>query len=229
MRKKSKRGKRTGLAGFVDAYNAKPTGAGYAGNTALKTLVDAAIGVPVGVLLGGAAGLWSLPIGVLLIAGGHHIKEQSGLVRIVGASAIAYGIAKNIDFKAAAKQAQVNGIGGLAGATQSMKERVQGVKSDLMAAYFLDRIFKKGDDDGTVAQKIAAFNMNDDDGVGAIDVSALDFFEDYNQQEADEFQQQQYGFEFNEPEALPYFGESDSVSPDAAFALIDDEPDLTDL
>ncbi len=228
MRKKSKRGKRTGLAGFVDAYNAKPTGTGYAGNTALKTLVDAAIGVPAGVLLGGAAGLWSLPIGVLLIAGGHHIKEQSGLVRIVGASAIAYGIAKNIDFKAAAKQAQVNGIGGLAGATQSLKERVQGVKSDLMAAYFLDRIFKKGDDDGTVAAKIAAFA--DDETVGAIDVSALDFFEDYNQQEADEFQdQQQYGFEFDEPEALPYFGASDSVSPEASFAILEDEPDLTDL
>ena len=227
MRRKSKRGKRSGLAGVFDAYAAP--GTGNAGNTAMKTLIDVGVGVPVGVLIGGAAGLWSLPLGLLLIGGGHHLKDQSGissLVRIAGASAIAYGVAKNIDFKAASKQAQVNGVGGLAGATQGMKDRLQTVKADLMAAYFLDRIFKKNNTGGTTSKMVDI--DDDDDSVGAIDVSALDFFDDYNQQEADEFEEQQ-SYSYPQPDQLPYYGSTSSVSPETSFALFEDEPDMSDI
>lgn len=229
MKKKSNRGKRSGLAGFYDSYSLQQPGTANAGNIALKTVVDALVGVPVGVLIGGATGLWSLPFGLLLIAGGHHFKEKSGIARIVGASAIAYGVAKNIDFKTASKQAQINGIGGLAGATQGVKDRMQMVKTDLMAAYFLDRLFKKNDS-GTTSTKLAVFDDDDDDtSIGAIDVSALDFFEDFNQQEADEFEQQN-SLEYQQPSYQPYFDSTDSLSPDASFSMMDDdEPDMSEI
>lgn len=226
MKKKSNRGKRSGLAGFYDSYSLQQPGTANAGNIALKTVVDALVGVPVGVLIGGATGLWSLPFGLLLIAGGHHFKEKSGIARIVGASAIAYGVAKNIDFKTAAKQAQINGIGGLAGATQGVKDRMQMVKADLMAAYFLDRLFKKNDG-GTTSTKLAVMD-DDDSSVGAIDVSALDFFEDFNQQEADEFEQQN-SIEYQQPSYQPYLDSTNSLSPDASFAMLDDEPDMSEI
>jgi hypothetical protein len=235
MSKRRKKGKRSGLAGFLDSYNERETGAGNVGNTALKTVVDAILGVPVGIAIGGAAGLWSLPFGLVLIGAGHHFKDQSGLLRITGASAIAYGVAKNIEFTNAAKQAAVNGVGGLEGTGQAIKDRLKTVKDDLLAAYFLDRLFKKGDSETKTAAKMAELD-EDLSTVGAIDLSDLDLFEQFNQQEADEFEAQQAQEAlYREPESLPAPDYSmnypDSASPEAAFAMFDesDEPDLSEL
>ncbi len=236
MAKKSKKGKRGGLAGLLDSYNERETGAGNVGNTALKTIVDVVLGVPVGIAIGGAAGLWSLPFGLVLIGAGHHFKDQSGLLKISGAAAIAYGVAKNIEFNNAAKKAEVNGVGGLEGTGQAIKDRLKTVKDDLLAAYFLDRLFKKGDSD---SKEVAKMTELDEDlsTVGSIDLSDLDIFENFNQQEADEFEAAQAEEAlYREPEGLPSPNYSvnypGSASSEAAFAMFDendDEPDLSDL
>jgi|GEM_PF-2480129 len=229
---KRKKGKRNGLAGVLDAYNGRETGAGNAGNTALKTIVDTVLGVPVGIAIGGAAGLWSLPFGLVMIAAGHHFKDQSGLLKISGAAAIAYGVAKNIDFNTAAKNAKAAGVSGLAGTTEGIKDRLKTVKDDLLAAYFLDRLFKKDDGTGTPATKMAEIE-DEDVTIGAIDLSALDMFDEFNQQEADEFEAAQAEEAlYREPEQLPDFSVNyvEPVSREASFGLFEeDEPDLSEI
>lgn len=231
MSKKRSKSKRKGLAGVLDAYNERETGAGNAGNTALKTIVDVVLGVPIGIGIGGAAGLWSLPFGLVLIAAGHHFKDQSGLLKISGAAAIAYGIAKNVDFTNAAKKAEVNGVGGFEGTKEGIKDRLKIVKDDLLAAYFLDRLFKKDDEKSTETKSV---ERDESATMGAIDLSEMDLFEQFNQQEADEFEAGEAERElYRDPGQLPDFSVdySQAASPDSSFALFNEneEPDFTDL
>jgi hypothetical protein len=233
MSKKSKKVKRTGLAGFMDSVYAPPEeGQELSGQKkVIRTIADALVGVPVGIGIGGAAGLWSLPIGLVLIGAGHHFKDQSGLLRIAGASAIAYGIAKNVEFNAAAKQAEANGISGLAGATEGIKERLKMVKDDLMAGYFLDRIFKTEE---TPAKQVAKSTFTESAEIGAIDFSELDAYDDYNRQEAEEFEASQEGYEESRPSyELDNYTPTESLAPtsEASFAMFDqdDNPDSSDL
>lgn len=230
--KKRKRGKRGGLAGVVDAYNQKET-AGQLGNTALKTVVDTVIGVPVGIAIGGVAGLWSLPFGLLLIGSGHYFKDQSGLLKISGAAAIAYGIAKNIEFNNAAKKAEINGLSGLEGASQGIKDRLKMVKDDLMAAYFLDRLFKKDDGGSTETTKMETIDPGN---MGGIDLSELDLFDHFNQQEANSYQAEaEKALYRDQPHELPYPETppiyASSPSTEASFNVFseDDETDFSDF
>jgi hypothetical protein len=213
MSKKIKKARRKGLAGFVDDFNNKPTGKGFEGNTALKSVVDVIAGVPLGGAIGAASGIWSLPIGFLMIFGGHYFKDKSGIIRIAGAAAIGYGIAKAIENKEAAKSASVNGLG----ATDAIKSRLGDFKDEVMAAYYLDRIFKKD----------TTKSVETDGSVGEIDLSVMDIFDDFNQQEADEFTQSlQEG-----NHQLPDFGIDYPTSDnrEVAFGFIEDEPDFSDF
>jgi len=234
MAKKNKKMKRMGLAGVLDAYNNRETGAGNVGNTALKTVVDSVIGVPLGIAIGGASGLWSLPFGLVLIGAGHHFKDQSALLRIVGASAIAYGVAKNVEFNSQAKANQT----GLQGTVEGVKERLTTVKQDLMSAYFLDRIFKKDTPTTTpttspTASKSEEFTAEESE-ISGFDLSELDVFDSMNEQEADEFAENQRFIESNsmtlwnqEPQTYP-----ETISEETSFNLFDDEeqePDLTGI
>jgi len=205
------------LSGFVASYNAKEAGGTNYGNTALKSVVDTVLGVPVGIAIGGAAGLWSLPFGLLLIAAGHHFKDHSGLLRMTGASAIAYGVAKNVDFNNAAKAAKAAGVSGLAGTTQGVKDRLKTVKDELLSAYYLDKIFKKKDSAppaGAPATKMAEFDESET--VGAIDLSALDMFDEFNAQAAG-------GFDAELAEREFYDYENAQPSGEAIYGLYDDE------
>lgn len=231
MSKKQKQGTRGGLSGFVASYNAKEAGGTNYGNTALKSVVDAVLGVPLGVAIGGAAGLWSLPFGGLLIAAGHHFKDHSGLLRITGASAIAYGIAKNVDFNNAAKVAKASGVSGLAGTTQGVKDRLKTVKDELLSTYYLDRIFKKKDTaQGAMqpAAKMAEFEQSET--VGAIDLSALDMFDEFNAQAAgnyDAAQAEREFYDYENPAAVQGYSVGYAEpSDEAAYNLYDDEEAL---
>jgi hypothetical protein len=217
MSKKQKQSTRGGLSGFVASYNAKEAGGTNYGNTALKSVVDAVLGVPVGIAIGGAAGLWSLPFGALLIAAGHHFKDHSGLLRITGASAIAYGVAKNVDFNNAAKAAKASGVSGFAGTTQGVKDRLKTVKDELLSAYFLDKIFKKKETAppaGTPVAKMA--ELDESETVGAIDLSSLDMFDEFNKEQADGF-----NAELAEREFYEY--ENREPSNEAIYNVYDDE------
>jgi hypothetical protein len=224
---KERKAKRSGLKGFLDEYNEKPTGKGQAGNIALKTGVDL-LGVTGGGLTAAAAGGWSVPLGVVLIIIGHRVEDKSGILRMAGAASLTYGVAKYFEFKEAKEKAAVNGIEGLAGVSAGIKSRLTNFKNEIMGAYFLDKIFKKGDEKETRKMEV---DTPENVTVGAIDLSALDMFDDFNQQEADEFEaSQQVG---DEPRQLPDFSMDYQApqSSEVSFAMIDDDddPDLTDI
>lgn len=242
MKKKNRKLKRSGLAGVLDTYNNKETGAGNAGNTALKTVVDSVIGVPIGIALGGASGLWSLPFGLVLIGAGHHFKDQSALLRIIGASAIAYGVAKNIEFNNQAKAKQLNTEGaGLSGTVEGVKERLITVKEDLMSAFFLDKIFKKDEPTtptlptSTTASRMEELTQDESE-ISGFDLSELDVYDSMNEQEADEFANEQQFIETNSltdwNQQNQIYPDPETISEETSFNLFDDEeqePDLTGI
>jgi hypothetical protein len=213
MSKKIKKARRKGLAGFVDDYNSKPTGKGNIANTALKSVVDGILAAPLGGAMGAASGIWSIPLGLLLIGGGHYFQDKSGVIRIVGAAAIGYGIAKALENKEASKSASVNGLG----ATDAIKSRLGNFKDEVMAAYYLDRIFKKD----------TTKSIESDGSVGEIDLSVMDIFDDFNQQEADEFAQSLQDGNHQLPEFGIDYPTSDNR--EVAFGFIEDEPDFSDF
>lgn len=62
-------------------------------NTLLKTLADIA-GVGIGTVLSAATGTFAPAVGAVLIGTGHYIGDQSGLLRVVGASTFAHSVSK---------------------------------------------------------------------------------------------------------------------------------------
>jgi len=90
MKKRKK--KKNGLGEYVDKYNKLET-KGNIQNTLLKGLIDVA-GVAIGTGLGALAGKNSKFVGLATIIGGHYLGDKSNILRIIGASTMAYGIGK---------------------------------------------------------------------------------------------------------------------------------------
>lgn len=90
MKKRKK--KKNGLSKYVDKYNKIDT-KGNIQNTLLKGLIDIA-GVAAGTGLGALAGKNSKFVGLATILGGHYLGDKSNILRIIGASTMAYGIGK---------------------------------------------------------------------------------------------------------------------------------------
>jgi len=93
---KKRKGKNNGLNQFIDKFNQRQT-KGNIENTMLKGLVDVA-GVAAGTGLGALAGSHSKFVGLATIIGGHYLGDKSNVLRIIGASTLAYGIAKAKDY-----------------------------------------------------------------------------------------------------------------------------------
>lgn len=205
--KKKKRSPASSKKGFVARYNEKET-KGKIGNTALKTLVDTITGAVIGTGVGAMAGKYAAIIGPVIIGVGHYAGDKSGVIRIAGASAMAYGIAKALENQS------VNGLGSLG----DVKSRMGNLKEELFVAFYLDKVFKKKGNpvsSGNSSDLVADAQTD----IAGIDLSALDMFEDFNEQEARQFQ----GF------SLPdYDEEYPSTNRDFSFAVIDD-PDLSDF
>lgn len=201
--------------GFLESFNARPT-KGNITNTGLKTLIDVLLGATVGAGLGAVSGKQAKWVGLGMIGLGHYFGDQSGMLRVAGASAIAYGIAKHFENEELA--GTVQGIT-LAGETEKAKTRLTQFKDEVMGSYYLDKIFKKAD---------SATSTDSDQAVGAIDLSSLDFFDQFNQQEADEFELEQETGQ----RSLPNYETEDFSAPSSdemSYAIIDDEPDFTDM
>lgn len=171
--KKKKNSKKSG--GMLQRYKDAKT-KGNLVNTGLKSLVDLTIGATVGAGIGATTGRAALPIGILLIAGSHYFEEDTGVLRIAGGATIAYGIGKAIENKNIADENAVNGFT-LAGETSKAKTRLAQFKDEILAAFYLDKIFKKKEAD-----------VEDEQAIGAIDLSALDVFETNNRNEAIDFE-----------------------------------------
>lgn len=89
-----KSNKKNSLQNLLDAYNKKKA-KGSVENTLLKTTVDVAASSLVGTGIASLSGRDSLLLGIALIGAGHYLGDESGVLRIAGASTIAYGIAKS--------------------------------------------------------------------------------------------------------------------------------------
>lgn len=200
--------------GFLESYNARETKGNFT-NTGIKTLVDVIVGATVGAGIGAVSGKQSKWIGLGMIGLGHYFKDESGILRIAGASAIAYGIAKHFENEELA--GTVQGIS-LAGESEKAKTRLTQFKDEVMASYYLDRIFKKADTISPIETSTET--------VGAIDLSSLDFFDQFNQQEADEFEmnRERRSIENFDPTILP-----PNSTDEMSYAIIDEEPDFTEM
>lgn len=160
-----KKKKSTNSGSMLEKYKAKKT-KGDIANTGIKTLVDLVLGATLGAGLGATSGRAAVPVGILMIAGSHYFEEETGVLRAAGAASIAYGIGKAIEHKTIAQNQAVNGFS-LAGETSKAKTRLSQFKDELMSAYYIDKVFKKKEDDTESQTKQ----------IGSIDMSVLNEFD----------------------------------------------------
>ncbi len=111
MGKKKKKGK-----SLVERFNEKET-KGNVKNTFVKGGVDAVASSVLGTGLGAVSGKYSTITGIALIFAG----DESGVLRVIGSSAIGYGIAKAKDYKGNPEY-------------NSVQKRVKGLGNDLFTS-----------------------------------------------------------------------------------------------
>jgi len=93
-------------------------------NTLLKGGVDIVAGSIAGTGIAAIVGDKSPFVGMLLILVGHYYGDESGLLRVTGASTLAYGIAKAKDYQ---NKPELN----------SPSNRLQDLKSNVLTAFHL--------------------------------------------------------------------------------------------
>lgn len=119
MRKK----KNKSLKNILDQYNEKPT-KGNIENTLLKSAVDTVAGSVIGTGIGAIAGDKATFAGIALILAGHYVGDESGILRLTGASTMAYGIGKSSEYKT---NPELNTPG----------KRISALKDDWLTAFHL--------------------------------------------------------------------------------------------
>lgn len=135
--------------------------------TALKTGVDLVGGIGLGTALGSVFGVWSPIIGLLVIGTGHILGDQSGIMRVAGASMSAYGLATVIENRTASKTSTVEGLS-LSGTADGVKNRIAKLMNNWKHALYVDKFLSPKDKE-TISTAI--------DGLGNLDISELDALE----------------------------------------------------
>lgn len=217
---KKKRNK--GLSGSVTTRNKQGLFAKYnsmpedkAKTKAIKSGVDI-LGAVAGGGLGALIGQHAALFGAGVLIAGNLMKDKTGLYRTIGAGMLSYGVAKFIENQDQAKQKSVQGFT-LAGAAEGAKERVTQFKDELLSAFYLDRLFKKSG---------GSASSGDSASVEGLDLSPLDFFEDYNDQEATEFDLSR-NYEPDElPEPQPGYS---TGKQEFNYSIENDLPDMSQL
>lgn len=216
MKKRKKKGKKL-IQRFNDA-NAKKN----AKVSALKTGVDLVGGVGLGTLLGSVFGVWSPIIGLLAIGTGHALGDQTGIIRIAGASMSAYGLANAIENRNASQASTIEGVS-LAGTADGVKNRISKLMDNWKHALYVDKILTSKEKE-VITTAI--------EGLGNLDVSELDALErivensseqfnhsqqipleavDYDEEDYnDDFSEQQY-FEDETGETIPIHRTIDGI------------------
>lgn len=201
------------------------------GVTAMKSGVDMLIGTTAGGIIGAFAGRYSPIAGIILFGVGHYFGEKSGILRVAGAAATAYGVAKAIENWKSGEDDSVDGFT-LAGAAKGAKERLIDFKDNWLKAFYLDKLISKKEESTDSDESEAT--------IGAIDLSALDVFEDMNKQSAVQFELQRIKKEDENSLEEPLddeFEEEDTYEEDfidddldgLSYALIEEEVDFSTL
>lgn len=181
-------------------------------------------GALAGGLLGAAIGKGAALLGLGVLITGNFVSDKTGLCKTVGSGMLIYGVSKFFEENGASS---VQGLSG----TEGVKARLSKYKDELMSAFYLNKIFKKKSGGTTGSAARAA--TDDDDSVDGLDLSALDFFEDYNHQQANEFEINQ-GYEREAlPDytisAAPYDDDDDDDTEEVGYAIIEDMPDMNQM
>ncbi len=163
-------------------------------NTLLKTLADIA-GVGIGTVLSAATGTFAPAVGAVLIGTGHYIGDQSGLLRVVGASTFAHSVSK-------AKSYREN-------LNQTLAERFGELKDEWLIATLLkhhelnqkttvipssepikvtQREFPK-ESQAKATESTADKTSEEPEEETELDISGLDQFERFNIDSADQYEQ----------------------------------------
>lgn len=179
-------------------------------------------GALAGGLLGAAIGKYAALFGLGVLVTGNFVSDRTGMYKSIGSGMLVYGVAKVLQDGGDTANKSVQGLSG----TEGVKERIGKYKDELMSAFYLDKIFKKKTDTTTAARMAD----EDDESVGALDLSALDFFEDYNHQQANEFEINQQSSADYSISAAPYEDEDeDDHDEQFSYAIIDDVPDMNNM
>lgn len=115
--------KKTKSKSLLEKYNERET-KGNVENTLIKGAVDAVASSVIGTGLGAIAGDKAPFAGLGLILAGHYFGDESGVLRITGASTLAFGIAK-------AKEYQNNPN------LDTAQKRISEAKDDFLTAFHL--------------------------------------------------------------------------------------------
>lgn len=93
-------------------------------NALIKGLVDTVAGSVVGTGIGALTGDKAAFAGIILILAGHYVGDESGLLRVTGASTLAYGIGKAKEYENNPELATPN-------------QRLGALKDDWLSAFHL--------------------------------------------------------------------------------------------
>ena len=185
---------------LLDKYK-KRTTKGNIENTLIKSSVDvvsaSVVGTSIAAIMGNKAPL----VGILIIGAGHYLGDDTGHLRVTGASVLAYGIAKSKDYKSNSD-------------LQSVSARLKNTKEDFLSAFNIDWSTPKEVDKSIIKEKSGKekivkegkVNSKEDkqdqfvtvekednqsvDGDFDIGLSALDSFEIENETMADSFEEE---------------------------------------
>lgn len=202
---------------MLQRFNEK-TSKGNIENTLLKTVADIA-GVGVGTVLSTAAGKAAPLVGIALLGAGHYFGDESGLMRVAGASTLAHSIAKAREYR---QEGQTIGV------------RFKGLKDDWLTTALLKHnedtkpavpvVTKMAEIEpepepvtvGSVPQPEPDFQLDEEDeqyriefeqeqAARELDMSGLDQFEQFNEQQAEEYEDKQEQEE-QKQQRRPYAG-----------------------
>lgn len=186
---------------ILDQYNEKQT-KGNVENTLLKSAVDTVASSVIGTGIGAIAGDKAAFAGIALILAGHYVGDESGLLRLTGASTMAYGIGKSSEYTT---NPELNTVG----------KRISALKDDWLTAFHL-KWQKETNQESTLAENKITESQNPVNEEPksentSIDVSGMDQFEQMNEDLAKQYQEDQ------------------SKQPEYPTDDIDDYPDNIDL
>ncbi|MGV3611687.1 MAG: hypothetical protein ACO1N0_12095 [Fluviicola sp.] len=153
------------LAGFNkrEAKNSVP-------NTLLKLLADIA-GVGIGTVLSASAGKAAPAVGVALLGAGHYMGDESGLLRVVGASTLSHSVAKGKEYREKSNM--------------SISERLKDVKDGWLHAFLLKKY--QEEQNSTVVKAIAPTSESSAEETGLEGIEPDDPEEEFLEESSEEF------------------------------------------
>lgn len=153
------------LAGFNkrEAKNSVP-------NTLLKLLADLA-GVGMGTVLSASAGKAAPAVGVALMGAGHYMGDESGLLRVVGASTLSHGVAKSKEYREKSNM--------------SISERLKDVKDGWLYAFLLKKY--QEEQNSTTAKVIDSTSESGAEEIGVEGLEPDNPEEEFQEEDSEEF------------------------------------------